>query len=66
MNAKERLVTALTEAGAPDGMISKAKRGWYDDFESEIATPIMDLVRDCREAGLNQIAERAKKGEFDA
>lgn len=66
MNAKEKLAAALTEAGAPPRMIVDAQRGRYDDFESESATPIMDLVRDCRAAGLNHIAERAKQGEFDA
>jgi hypothetical protein len=66
MNAKEKLAAALTEAAAPAWMIVEAKCGRYDDFESESATPIMDLVRDCHAAGLNHIAERAKDGEFDA
>jgi hypothetical protein len=66
MNAKERLIAALTQAGAPSGMIKCAARGGYDDFESDSATPIMDLVRDSKDAGLNAIAQRAMNGEFDA
>jgi hypothetical protein len=47
-------------------MIDDASRGRYDDFESDSATPIMDLVRDSRAAGLDDIAQRAINGEFDA
>lgn len=65
MNAKEKLVQALTEAGASPTMIKFAQGGGYGDFESESATPIMNLVADCRIAGLNDIAQRAMDGEFD-
>lgn len=65
MNAKEKLADALTKAGAPEIMVDAAKRGRYGDFESDSATPIMDLVRDCRAAGLDGIAQRAMDGEFD-
>lgn len=47
MTAIAKLVAALTEAGAPQAMIDDAARGHYDDFESDIALPIMTLVRDC-------------------
>jgi hypothetical protein len=66
MTAKQRLATALTDAGAPDSMVQDALMGRYDDFESESATPIIDLVRACTRIGLVDIAERAKDGEFDA
>ena len=66
MSAKEKLAEALTQAGASPAMIDDAKRGRYDDFESESATPIMDLVRDCRALGLNKLAIRAMNGDFDA
>jgi hypothetical protein len=66
MNPKEKLAKALTEAGASPAMIEDAKSGRYDDFESDSATPIMDLVRDCRAAGLNDIAKQAMNGAFDA
>jgi hypothetical protein len=65
MNVKARLAQALMEANAPAVMIDDATRGRYADFESDSATPIMDLVRDCRRLGLNEIATRAMDGEFD-
>lgn len=65
LKAKERLANALVDAGAPAEMVADALRGRYGDFQSESATPIMDLVRDCRKAGLDSIAERAMNGEFD-
>lgn len=65
MNAKEKLADALTKANAPPAMIDDARRGRYADFESDSATPIFDLVRDCRAAGLDDIAQRAMGGEFD-
>jgi hypothetical protein len=65
MNVKARLAQALMEADAPADMIDDATRGRYADFESDSATPIMDLVRDCRRLGLNEIATRAMDGEFD-
>jgi hypothetical protein len=65
MNVKERLADALVQAGATTAMVENAQRGQYADFESDSATPIMDLVRDCQRAGLNDIARRAMDGEFD-
>lgn len=66
MSTKERLVTALTEADAPQSMINKARAGYYDDFESTIATPIQSLIQDLRAAGLNELAARAMDGDFDS
>jgi hypothetical protein len=65
MNAKDRLAEALIEAGATDIMVNDARRGRYADFESESATPISDLVRDCRLYGLDNVAIRAINGDFD-
>jgi hypothetical protein len=65
MNARERLAEALTKAGASPSMIEAAARGRYADFESHSATPISDLVYDCRTLGLDEIARRAMDGEFD-
>lgn len=62
----ELLAAALTEAGAPADMIAKARAGHYDDYRSELPFPCMQLVRDAHAAGLHDIAERAKAGEFDA
>ena len=66
MSTKEKLITALSNANAPDDMMNKARVGYYDDFESTIAAPITALVSDCRAAGLNELAARAMAGDFDA
>jgi hypothetical protein len=66
MKAKDKLVEALTRAGASQTMVEAAAQGRYDDFESHFPTPLMDLVYDCRVAGLDDIAHRAMEGEFDA
>lgn len=66
MTTTERLACALEAAGAPKVMVTAARAGCYDDFQSESATPIMDLVRDLRAAGLYPLAERAMGGEFDS
>jgi hypothetical protein len=61
----ERLATALEAAGAPPGMVDRARAGYYDDFKSELATPCIQLVADLRAAGLDELAARAIDGEFD-
>lgn len=62
----EKLALALEEAGAPQAMVDAARGGRYDDFLSESATPIHDLVWDADLHGLHGIADRAKNGDFDA
>ena len=57
---------ALIGAGAPSEMVDRARRGEYDDFESDSTPPIADLVAHARAAGLESIARRAREGEFDA
>lgn len=66
MKTKEKLAKALNDANAPDWIIKNAQNGHYDDFESQVANPIMTLVNDCRSANLESIAQRAMDGEFDA
>ena len=75
MKTKERLAQALQEVGLRD-MATMALGGYYDDFESPLATPItqlaIDLTAEARVAGqpmkgrLLRLAQRAKCGEFDA
>lgn len=65
MSAKDKLAMALQQAKAPDWMVQKAKEGFYADFESPIATPIMQLVADCRDNGLPELSIMAMNGEFD-
>lgn len=62
----ERLAVELVKAGAPPLMIEKARCGYYDDYKSELAMPIAQLVADATRAGLADIARRATDGEFDA
>lgn len=62
----ERLAKALETANAAPEMIERARAGYYDDYKSELPTPIAQLVAECREMGLHDIAERAINGEFDA
>lgn len=66
MSTKERLITALINANAPQSIVNKARAGYYDDFESTIATPIQALVSDLRDVGLNDLAARAMDGDFDS
>lgn len=65
MRTKERLAQVLHAAGLFK-MEGHARDGGYDDFESESATPIMDLVRDLHAAGRRDLAKRAMNGEWDA
>lgn len=57
---------ALRRAVAPEAMIKKAEANGYNDFLSDSETPISDLVRDCRAAGLTGIMNQAMNGDFDA
>lgn len=65
MSTKERLAAVLREHKHTE-MASKALAGYYDDFESELAFPIAQLVRDLQKRGDFELAERVKNGEFDA
>lgn len=64
----ERLANALKEKkdSRLSDMIAKARAGYYDDFKSELATPCLQLVADLKALGLDDLADRAKNGEFDA
>lgn len=62
----EKLAKALEEVHAPPLMIEQARAGHYDDYKSDLATPIVALVNDAKRNGLYSIAERAMRGDFDA
>lgn len=66
MRTKERLAADLEAAGAPAAMITNARNGHYDDYESPHPTPIIMLVNDATRAGLTALAEDAKQGKYDA
>ena len=63
---KERLARVLEASHAPVEMIAKARAGAYDDYESDSATPIINLVHDLEAAGLSSLAEKARDGVFDS
>ena len=65
MTTKERLAKALRESGCPPRMVELASSGYYDDFESPLATPCMQLVHDLRDLKKFALAKRAMDGEFD-
>jgi len=66
MRTKERLAQDLEKAGAPAKMIEWARNGFYDDYETVIAFPIQQLVADAKAAGLENIAQDAMNGVYDA
>lgn len=61
---KMRLARVLREHGLHH-MAEQAEFGRYDDFESESAFPINDLVLDLRSRGFKGLAKRAMNGEWD-
>lgn len=65
MTTKEKLTQALIEANAPFAMVELARDGQYDDYESDSATPQLNLIRDCQIFGLNGIKARVMNGDFD-
>jgi hypothetical protein len=64
MPTTERLAQALHAEGL-FAMETKARHGYYDDFKSPLATPIVQLVLDLENAGKRELANRARNGEFD-
>jgi hypothetical protein len=64
MKASEKLAQALHAAGLLE-MEAKAREGYYGDFTSPLATPIMQLVKDLQDKGATDLANRAMEGEFD-
>lgn len=64
LSTKERLARVLEEEGLHH-LSRWARRGVFDDFESEFATPKV-LLSDClRKAGREDLAQRAAAGEWD-
>ena len=62
----EKLAQALEKADAPDLMVLRARQGYYDDFKTPLAFPLLELMKDATEANLFDIVARAKEGEFDS
>jgi hypothetical protein len=64
MSTKERLAAVLRAEGL-NRLALNADNGMYDDFESQLATPIVQLVMDLRAVKRNDLAQRAIDGEWD-
>lgn len=60
----DRLAKVLEEHGLLD-MAAKARAGYYDDYRSPLATPIVQLVKDLSAVNRKDLAERAMAGEWD-
>ena len=65
MRTTEKLAQELHALGLFD-MEKKAREGYYDDFKSPLATPIIQLVNDLNSVGATSLAKRAMNGAFDA
>ena len=61
---KQKLANVLDGAKLPD-LAAEARAGRFDDFESESLTPIVDLVKSLESAGRQDLADRARNGEWD-
>lgn len=61
----DRLVRDLAQSGAPPDLIERARAGAYDDYESDSATPLGDLIRDLERAGLHLMAQAARHGAYE-
>ncbi len=64
----QREAIGVTDNSKIKAIISKAKAGYYHDFETEIATPKVQLVSDLREVKLklcDDIALKVINGEYD-
>jgi len=64
---KDRLAAALREIGLSE-LADEAARGLYDDYESPMPFPLINLVHRLGEAGTPEakaLAGRVKDGDFD-
>lgn len=65
---KEKLAQALEALndGKLKRVIRLARRGYYDDFESPLATPELELFSEMHARGYTEFCKRIVAGEFDA
>lgn len=64
LSTSDRLARVLEEHGLLD-MAAKARTGYYDDYRSPLATPIVQLVLDLTAVKQEDLASRAMAGEWD-
>jgi hypothetical protein len=65
MTSTEILLKDLKAAKAPAFMIRKARANRYNDYLSDSAHPIIDLVKDATVYNLRDIVEQARDGKYD-
>jgi hypothetical protein len=71
-STKERLARAIIERSGGhydprvERMVKLARAGRYDDFESDIATPLIVLRNDLLAVGYTDLAQRVMDGDFDS
>lgn len=63
--SQQALLRDLKDSRAPEHMIGRTLSFVYHDYESPVAMPKHQLVADCEQAGLHDIAKRAMQGEYD-
>ena len=63
--SQQLLVDDLEASGAPEQMVERTRQGWYHDYASEHPFPKALLVNDANSVGLREIAQRAKRGDYD-
>jgi hypothetical protein len=72
LSTKERLARAIIERSRGhydprvERMIKFARAGHYDDFETDIATPLIALRNDLLAVGYIDLAQRVMDGDFDS
>lgn len=65
---KERLAQELEKLPPVNGLerlVKRARAGMYDDYDSPLAMPQMQLVEDLRKIGQEGFVQRVVNGEFD-
>ena len=64
----EKLARALEELIDPalEPLIKRAREGYYDDYLTPLATPLVQLAQDVTVCGHPEFVEQIKEGMFDA
>ena len=65
MTTRERLALDLEAAGL-ESMAALARQGYYDDYESTLDTPQVQLRTDLIEHGRPDLAKLVLQGKWDA
>ena len=72
ISTKERLardIEALAKVKGDEAlgaMARRAREGYYDDFDSPLGTPCIQLVQDFRSLGYEGMAHKAMDGKWDS